>query len=145
MRLVDADKLIDNLEWLNENDYILFDEVKETVKNTTTVKAIPLDKPFCKMVYGDYVVYNKKWLVNHLQTEWNILQGKEYKPAIPIEWIEKWGWKNGMSESMSLRVMIEDWEKETALDKQIEQWEFDDDMDWQTIQREHGNEQEDRT
>ena len=32
--------------------------------------------------------------------------------AIPIEWIEKWGWKNGMSESMSLRVMIDDWEKE---------------------------------
>ena len=23
-----------------------------------------------------------------------------------------WGWKNGMSESMSLRVMIDDWEKE---------------------------------
>ena len=34
--------------------------------------------------------------------------------AIPIEWIEKWGWKNGMSESMSLRVMIDDWEKENA-------------------------------
>lgn len=34
--------------------------------------------------------------------------------AIPIEWIEEWGWKNGMSESMSLRVMIEDWEKENA-------------------------------
>ena len=32
--------------------------------------------------------------------------------AIPVEWIEEWGWKNGMSESMSLRVMIEDWEKE---------------------------------
>lgn len=32
--------------------------------------------------------------------------------AIPIEWIEEWGWKNGMSESMSLRVMIDDWEKE---------------------------------
>lgn len=31
---------------------------------------------------------------------------------IPIEWIEEWGWKNGMSESMSLRVMIDDWEKE---------------------------------
>ena len=36
--------------------------------------------------------------------------------AIPIEWIEEWGWKNGMSESMSLRVMIEDWEKENARD-----------------------------
>ena len=41
---------------------------------------------------------------------------KPYKKvdAIPIEWIEEWGWKNGMSESMSLRVMIEDWEKENA-------------------------------
>jgi len=39
---------------------------------------------------------------------------KPYKKvnAIPIEWIEEWGWKNGMSESMSLRVMIDDWEKE---------------------------------
>lgn len=74
--------------------------------------AIPIDKPFLKMRYGDYVVYNKKWLVDHLQTEWNILQGKEYQPSIPIEWIEEWGWKNGMSESMSLRVMIDDWEKE---------------------------------
>lgn len=34
--------------------------------------------------------------------------------AIPIEWIEEWGWKNGMSESMSLRVMIDDWEEENA-------------------------------
>lgn len=34
--------------------------------------------------------------------------------AIPIEWIEEWGWKNGMSESMSLRVMIDDWEKENG-------------------------------
>ena len=37
--------------------------------------------------------------------------------AIPIAWIEEWGWKNGMSESMSLRVMIDDWEKEN--DKNI--------------------------
>lgn len=36
--------------------------------------------------------------------------------AIPIEWIEKWGWKNGMSESMSLRVMIDDWERENERD-----------------------------
>lgn len=35
--------------------------------------------------------------------------------AIPIEWIEEWGWKNGMSESMSLRVMIDDWEKENGI------------------------------
>ena len=34
--------------------------------------------------------------------------------TIPVEWIEEWGWKNGMSESMSLRVMIDDWEKENG-------------------------------
>ena len=43
--------------------------------------------------------------------EWAIKDAPTVK-AIPIEWIEEWGWKNGMSESMSLRVMIEDWEKE---------------------------------
>ena len=37
--------------------------------------------------------------------------------AIPIEWIEEWGWKNGMSESMSLRVMIDDWKKENETDR----------------------------
>ena len=36
--------------------------------------------------------------------------------AIPIEWIEEWGWKNGMSESMSLRVMIDDWKAENGKD-----------------------------
>lgn len=40
--------------------------------------------------------------------------------SIPVEWIEEWGWKNGMSESMSLRVMIEDWRNEQkAMDKPI--------------------------
>ena len=43
-----------------------------------------------------------------------ITQGQPTVKAISIEWIEKWGWKNGMSESMSLRVMIEDWEKENG-------------------------------
>lgn len=35
--------------------------------------------------------------------------------AIPIEWIEQWGSQNGMSESMSLAVMIEDWRKENEI------------------------------
>ena len=53
---------------------------------------------------------------DHTEHIWfHTKHGKEvhfYKNAIPIEWIEEWGWKNGMSESMSLRVMIDDWEKE---------------------------------
>ena len=82
--------------------------------------AIPIDKPFLKMRYGDYVVYNKKWLVDHLQTEWNILQGKEYQPSIPVEWIKKWCNKEHNRKSLEERLlkrygvitMLEDWEKE---------------------------------
>ena len=44
-----------------------------------------------------------------------IIQGQPTVEAIPVEWIEEWGWKNGMSESMSLRVMIDDWEKENGI------------------------------
>ena len=40
-----------------------------------------------------------------------VLENRPQVEAIPVEWIEEWGWKNGMSESMSLRVMIDDWEK----------------------------------
>lgn len=47
-----------------------------------------------------------------LDFAWVMLDNAPTVKAIPIEWIEEWGWKNGMSESMSLRVMIEDWEKE---------------------------------
>lgn len=103
MRLIDIDKVVSdykgknkslqNVTWFELTDY--------------EVKAIPIDKPFLKMRYGDYVVYNKKWLVNHLQTEWNILQGKEYQPSIPIEWIkEHYGWLTMAGE------IIKDWEKE---------------------------------
>lgn len=70
--------------------YEALDKVNEELRAIPYVKAIPIDKPFLKMRYGDYVVYNKKWLINHLQTEWNILQGKEYQPSIPIEFLDKW-------------------------------------------------------
>ena len=120
MRLINVDKLIDNLD-----EMILADDGGDYAMGIATaiqeagrmavyeeVKAIPLDKPFCKMVYGDYVVYNKKWLVNHLQTEWNILQGKEYKPAIPVEWINKWVITKFVGAGRVIDSMIEDWEKE---------------------------------
>ena len=118
-RLADVDELIkyfaEDLEGYDNREYIL--QMLDVKGRIERVDAIPIDKPFLKMRYGDYVVYNKKWLVDHLQTEWNILQGKEYQPSIPVEWIEEWGWKNGMSESMSLRVMIDDWEKENEIDR----------------------------
>ena len=106
MRLIDADKLRHELIMGHDLVGAKYTDLAETVN------AIPLDKPFCKMVYGDYVVYNKKWLVNHLQTEWNILQGKEYKPAIPVEWIEKWVITKFVGAGRVIDSMLEDWEKE---------------------------------
>ena len=73
--------------------------------------AIPIDKPFLKMRYGDYVVYNKKWLVDHLQTEWNILQGNEYQPSIPVEWLERKLAEHWYVD-YDIREMLDDWEKE---------------------------------
>lgn len=70
----------------------------------------------------DYADEYKQWIIEgtlyYLEDgAWTVLKDVQYgvelyKDAIPIEWIEEWGWKNGMSESMSLRVMIDDWEKE---------------------------------
>lgn len=50
--------------------------------------------------------------VNGFGYQYYMLDNTPTVKAIPVEWIEEWGWKNGMSESMSLRVMIEDWVKE---------------------------------
>ena len=118
MRLIDADELKATrgmfIYQTEDADVIATEAYRWELieREAPTVKAIPLDKPFCKMVYGDYVVYNKKWLVNHLQTEWNILQGKEYKPAIPVEWIEKWVITKFVGAGRVIDSMIEDWEKE---------------------------------
>ena len=58
---------------------------------------------------GDLEGYDNREYILHMLDS----KGRSARvEAIPIEWIEEWGWKNGMSESMSLRVMIDDWEKE---------------------------------
>lgn len=83
MRLIDADALTDRL------DALAYDDWNQGV-STTWADAF---KAFAEMVRDERTV-------------------EPCREAIPIEWIEEWGWKNGMSESMSLRVMIDDWEKE---------------------------------
>ena len=153
MRLIDADKLRHELIMGHDLVGAKYTDLAETVKaipielyeqvkgerdvaieqlkalnielfEKPYLKAIPIDKPFLKMRYGDYVVYNKKWLVDHLQTEWTILQGKEYQPSIPIEWIKKWCNKEHNRKSLEERLlkrygvitMLEDWEKENEID-----------------------------
>lgn len=125
MRLIDADEalnLIDGETKVETNSNVkafndALEVARQIIDTQKTVKAIPIDKPFLKMRYGDYVLYNKKWLVDHLQTEWNILQGKEYQPSIPIEWIEQFmnRFRVGMvtsDEYALLHFMLMEWERE---------------------------------
>lgn len=118
MRLIDKDRLLkgSNHYWLEMENFGDIEAIDvRFIEMAEEIKAIPIDKPFLKMRYGDYVVYNKKWLVNHLQTEWNVLQGKEYKPAIPVEWILKWacGFIDPNSEGYKMAMeLVHDWEKE---------------------------------
>lgn len=125
MRLIDKDRLLkgSNHYWLEMENFGDIEAIDvRFIEMAEEIKAIPIDKPFLKMRYGDYVVYNKKWLVDHLQTEWNILQGKEYQPSIPVEWIKKWCNKEHNRKSLEERLlkrygvitMLEDWEKENA-------------------------------
>ena len=83
--------------------YKMFENV---IEEQPEVKAIPLDKPFCKMVYGDYVCYNRNWLMKHLPMELDILQGK----AIPIEWLKRYEITKG--QEVRLQDAINEWEKE---------------------------------
>lgn len=75
MRLIDADEVkkafIGNRYGTKAIEYVIDD--------APTVKAIPLDKPFCKIVYGDYVCYNRNWLMKHLPMEVDILHSGERK------------------------------------------------------------------
>lgn len=43
MRLIDADKLLKQLEWLDIDDFILYEEVKEDIDESPTVEAIPIE------------------------------------------------------------------------------------------------------
>ena len=123
MRLIDADKYLEKVCTYKETGCGSCKLQTMCPKDAPTVKAIPLNKPFCKMVYGDYVCYNRNWLMKHLPMELDILRGK----AIPIEWIKNVWLKNPDNQGeidffppatfeVVMNWLIEDWEKENARD-----------------------------
>ena len=93
MRLIDSDKLLFSLE--------------EWELNETPISTYPKPKEFT----ADDM---QRMIWRTIRDCESAVEEQPTVKAIPIEWIEEWGWKNGMSESMSLRVMIDDWEKENG-------------------------------
>lgn len=67
MRLIDADKLRE--KDMNGDVVDIFD-----VLEAPTVEAIPIDKPFLKMKYKGYTVYNSEWLKKHIDMEYHIIK-----------------------------------------------------------------------
>ena len=98
-------RLIDRIKVLEDMLGIMFQEGQESAYYDDKIEI-------GAMTIKDVVYEDGK--SDGLDIAYNMIADAPEIKAIPIEWIEKWGWKNGMSESMSLRVMIDDWEKENA-------------------------------
>lgn len=69
-------------------------------------------EPFNKLVWDNYVAYNREWLRKRASEEFNIVTGKQ---AIPIEWLKKYAKKKEnlyIPYSTVIMHILEDWEKE---------------------------------
>ena len=60
--------------------------------NNETASALLRDKTIIKSSIGDYVVYNRKWLLRHLDDEYELLKGVRDNPVKPFsrEEFERW-------------------------------------------------------
>ena len=97
-RYIDADVMKEYIDCghLRNPCEVCFSEldVINLIDAQPTVDAVPLDG-FLKMSKGGYVIYQREWLYEHLEQEFDILRSVSGKPTIDAEpvrhgkWIEK--------------------------------------------------------
>lgn len=97
MRLIDVDKLLENLEWLDEYDHIISEAVKGSIDIVQTVEAIPVE--WIKKYIEDhtYEMVNPKYV----DDTYNYIQFTEkpfdyYLTTMPFQ----------------VKVMLKEWKKE---------------------------------
>jgi len=96
-RLIDAD--VTQRQAFEENfdgkisDGQLF-AVNWLIERAQTIDAVPLDGSFLKMSKGGYVIYQRKWLYEHLEQEFNILKSASGKLTIDAEPVRHGKWAN---------------------------------------------------
>lgn len=79
--LIDLKRLHDDVEYWEQHDdpkqpdYDTRD-IERVIGSQPVVDAIPLDKPFLKMRYKGYTVYNTEWLKEHIDMEYKLIKGK---------------------------------------------------------------------
>ena len=89
-RLIDAEKLKKHYAWWDDDERRkLFDQI---VDAQPTVDAVPLDGSFLKMSKGSYVIYQREWLYEHLEQEFDILRSASGKPTIDAEPVRHGKW-----------------------------------------------------
>jgi len=100
-RLINADAL---KETINAHDYVLKDclnttdkgmftvGIMQAIDEQPTVDAVPLDGSFLKMSKGSYVIYQREWLYEHLEQEFDILRSASGKPTIDAEPVKRGMW-----------------------------------------------------
>ena len=95
-RLIDADALKEYIDCghLRNPCEVCFSEldVVNLIDAQPTVDAVPLDGSFLKMSKGSYVIYQREWLYEHLEQEFDILRSASGKPTIDAEPVKRGMW-----------------------------------------------------
>ncbi len=96
VRLIDADalaKFIDYGHLNNPNDKLYSEnDIREMIDMMPTIEAVPLDGSFLKLSKDGYVIFQREWLYDHLEQEFDILRRASGRPtveAIPVDQIRK--------------------------------------------------------
>lgn len=91
MKLIDADKLIENLEWLDEYDHIISEAVKGSIDIIQPVKAIPIE-----------------WLLKERDKNKKIFE-KLSKEDLDIDFVAKYGYNRASHKVLMIEELLLDW------------------------------------
>lgn len=76
-RLIDADQIQYTMlykeNWMTGTGVEAQAVWKAEIDKMPTVNAIPLNKKIYKCSHGEFILYDRKWLYEHLRQEFNIL------------------------------------------------------------------------
>ena len=94
-RLIDANVLIGDVEQNTDISQFMITYIRGLIREQPTIEdAVPLDGSFLKMSKGSYVIYQREWLYEHLEQEFNILKSASGKPTADAEPVRHGKWAN---------------------------------------------------
>lgn len=96
VRLIDADALANYIDFghlINPNEKSYSEnDIRKMIDMMPTIEAVPLDGSFLKLSKDGYVIFQREWLYDHLEQEFDILRRASGRPtveAIPVDQIRQ--------------------------------------------------------